>query len=148
MEELITPVLKAAFVRLQSQIPQTKKQIESLSICDTSPLGMSAFMAENGIPDDAYFSGRDNGYDAWDDILICWEIDVPTTEKDKLAFCKERFERIAFKFVSDELKSKNYQRVPYSISRSKQFADTSVYQMYLDKEFGKLANYYSLFFCP
>ena len=75
MKELITQVLNNAFVLLEKQTPQTKKKTENKSITGVKPIDLPYFMKENNIPNDAYFSGRDNSYDAWDDILLCWDID-------------------------------------------------------------------------
>jgi intergrase/recombinase len=95
-------------------------------------------------PNNAYFSGRDNGYDAWDDIVLAWEIDIPTTEKDKLSFKRKRFTNIAWKFVYDLLIKNGYKRVGYNTSLLKEFDDTTVYDMYINEDFDRLVKYYSL----
>ena len=144
MKELIIQSLNTAFTVLEKRTPLTKKKAESVSIIDINPIDIPSFMKTNNIPNDASFDGRDNGYDAWDDILLSWEIDIPTTDKDKLKFKRDKFSSIAFKLVYDLLIKNGYKRVGYSSSLLKQFDDTTVYDMYINKDFDRLVKYYSL----
>jgi len=144
MKTLIIKALNDAIGKLDRQTPITKKIIKSVSIIDVNPLDIPKFMKDNDIPDDAYFSGRDNGYDAWDDILLSWVIDVPTTDDDKLKFRIKRFTTIAFKYVYDVLTSNGYKRVGYNSGLLKDFDDTTVYDMFINKDFDRLVKYYSL----
>ena len=146
MKELIIQALNDAFVLLEKQVPQTKKKTESISITDVKPMDIISFMKDNNIPNDACFDGRDNGYDAWDDILLSWEIDVPTTDKDKKEFKIKRFTGISWRFVYDLLTKNGYKRVGYNTGLLKQFDDTTVYDMYINKDFDRLVKYYSLSF--
>jgi hypothetical protein len=148
MKELITRSLTDAFALLERQVPQTKKQIESLSILDVKPIDLQILLGANNIPEDAWFSGRDNGYDAWDDLLLCWEIEVPTTDEDREKFKRDKFANLAFTFVYKLLTEHNYRRIPCSARSFKRFQDTTVYSMYSNKEFDRLVDYYSLFFEP
>jgi hypothetical protein len=144
MNELIIQALNDAHILLEKQTPQTKKKTESVSIINVKPLDIPSFMNNNNIPNDAYFSGTDNGYDAWNDIVLAWEIDIPTTEKDQLSYKRRRFTDVAFKFVYDSLTKNGYKRVGYNTSLLKQFDDTTVYDMYINKDFDRLVEYYSL----
>ena len=91
MKELIIQALNDAFALLEKQIPQTKKETKSISIIDVKPSDILLFMKNNNIPNNAYFSLRENGYDAFDnDILLSWEINISTTDKDKLLYKKKR----------------------------------------------------------
>jgi hypothetical protein len=146
LKKLIIEALNDAFAILEKQVPQTKKQVESLSIVDIKPVDLPLVMSEKGIPADAYFSGQDNGYDAWDDLLLCWEIDVPTTNKDKLKFRRHRFSAIAYKLVAAALTTNGYMRVGCSSRLFRQFDDTTTYDMYIDEYFDRLVDYYSLSF--
>jgi hypothetical protein len=148
MKELITQALDEAFSRVLRQIPQTKKQLESLSILDVKPIDLSILLGANNIPEDAWFSGRDNGYDAWDDLLLCWEIDVPTTAKDREKFKRDRLSGIAFPPIYKLLTSNGYKRTPCDSRAMRRFDGTTVYDMYSNKEFDRLVDYYSLFFEP
>jgi len=145
MKHLIIKALEKAFIILDKQTPQTKKETQSISIIDVNPKELLKFMKENNIPDDAYFSGADNGYDAWDDIVLEWEVNVPTTEKDKLSFKRKRFTSLAWKCIYDMLIGR-YERVGFNSKLLKQFDDTTIYDMYINKEFDRLVKYYSLYF--
>jgi hypothetical protein len=160
MKELLKEALDLAVIKLESVTPQIKKKKNSISILDVSPIDLAKFMQENNIPNDAYFDGRDNGYDAWNDILLSWEVDVPTSEKEKLEYKNRRFHDIAFKYVFDLLTTNGYKRISgqdigritykktsNSISSIIMFDNKSVYEMYMDKELDKLVEYYTMYFC-
>lgn len=144
MKELIIQSLANAFSLLEKQVPQTKKKTESISIQGVKPLELASFMQKNDVPSNACFGGRDNGYDAWDDILLEWQVDVPTTDKDKLQFRRKRFSDIAFRQVYDLLTKCGYKRTGYNTGLLAEFKDTTVYDMYVNKEFDRLVKYYSL----
>lgn len=155
MKDLIINALDGAFLTLERQVPQTKKKSETASILDVKPSELISFMKSNDIPNDAYFSCTGNG-DDWNDIVLAWEISVPTTEKDKLEFKNRRFHDIAFKSVYDLLTSNGYKRMTerdrgrISFSKSSphivMFDKKTVYEMYIDKDFDKLVEYYSLYY--
>lgn len=146
MKNLLTKALDDAFITLENQVPQTKKKTETINIQDVKPSELMSFIKSNDIPNDAYFSGTDNGYDGWDDIVLAWEVDIQTTEKDKLEFKRRRFTNIAFKKVYDLLTKNGYKRVGYNTGLLKQFDDTTIYDIYMDKNFDRLVKYYSLSF--
>jgi hypothetical protein len=77
MKDLIIAGLDSAFDQLIKQTPKTKKITKSISIYDVKPIDLPQFMLDNNIPADAYFDGKDNGYDGWDDILLSWDINIP-----------------------------------------------------------------------
>jgi Uma2 family endonuclease len=144
MKTLIIEALDKAFESLIKNVPLTKKKTEYVSIIDVNPLELTKFMKKNKIPKDASFGGRENGYDGWDDICLVWEVDVPTTETDRLKYKKERFTNIAFQSVRELLLINNYKRVGYNTRHLNEFRDTTVYDMYINKEFDRLVRYYSL----
>jgi len=146
MKQLLVQALDNAFAKLEMLVPQTKKTEKSISIIDVEPLQLTSFMKNNNIPDDAYFSGTDNGYDGFDDIVLAWEVDIPNTENDKLIFKVKRFESLAGKFVYDLLTNNGYKRIGYNTALLKQFNDTTLYDMYMKKDFDRLVSYYSLSF--
>lgn len=161
MRNLISKALNDAFMTLEKQVPQTKKKTETISIQDVKPSQLMSFMKSNNIPNDAYFTGNDNGYDGWNDIVLAWEIDVPTSEKEKSEYKNYRFHDIAFKKVYDLLTTNGYKRISernhgritykqrskYSgISSIILFDNKSVYEMYIDKDLDKLVEYYSMYF--
>ncbi len=144
MKDLIIIALNNAFTLLEKQIPQTKPKLIEVNIDDVSPLNIVQFMKDNNIPDTAYFGGKDNGNDGFSEICLCYTVDIPTTDKDKLTYCKRRFTDIAWRKVYDLLLANGYKRVGYSTFFLKEFDDTTVYDMYLAKDFDRLVKYYSL----
>jgi hypothetical protein len=159
MKKLILKALDEAFTILENQVPQTKKKTETISIQDIKPLELISFMKSNNIPNDAYFTGTDNGYDGWDDIVLAWEVDVPTSEKEKLEYKNYRFQYIFFRKVYDLLIPNGYKRIPFqnqgritykrisnNISSIIMFDNKSIYEMYIDKDIDKLVEYYSMYF--
>ena len=159
MRNLISKALNDAFTKLEKQVPQTKKKTETISIQDVKPSELVLFMKSNDIPNSAYFTGIDNGYDGWNDIVLAWEVDVPTSEKEKSEYKKYRFHDIAFKSVYDLLTTNGYKRISdrnqgritykkrsNSISSIIMFDNKSVYEMYVDNDLDKLVEYYSMYF--
>ena len=159
MRNLISKALNDAFTTLENQVPQTKKKTETISIQDVKPSELVLFMKSNDIPNNACFSGTDNGYDGWNDIVLAWEVDVPTSEKEKLEYKNYRFHDIAFKKVYDLLTTNGYKRISgrdinritykkrsNTVSSIIMFDNKSVYEMYVDKDLDKLVEYYSMYF--
>lgn len=144
MKELMIQALEEAFVKVNHAIPKTKKKFESVSIMDVNPIDLITFMEKNEIPETASFGGRDNGHDGWNDILLEWTIYVPTTEKDNLTFLRKQFVNYAWRAMYDLLLQNGYKRVGYNTGHLAQFDDTTVYDMYINKEFDRLEKYYSL----
>jgi len=144
MKELIVQALSAAIVLLESRIPQTKKKTIYVNIGDVNPIDILNFMEENSIPTTAEFGGKPNGYDAFDEICLVYDVDIPTTDKDKLIFKKDKFTNIAFRAVYNLLTVSGYKRVGYRSDLLKPFDCTTVYDMYINKEFDRLVEYYSL----
>jgi hypothetical protein len=159
MKNLLIEALDDAFIALENQVPQTKKKTETISIQDVKPSQLMSFMKSNDIPNDAYFTGTDNGYDGWNDIVLAWEVDVPTSEREKSEYKNYRFHDIAFRKVYDLLTTNGYKRtsgrdqgrITYkkrsnTISSIIMFDNKSVYEMYMDKDLDKLVEYYSMYF--
>lgn len=159
MKNLISKALNDAFIILENQVPQTKKKTETISIQDVKPSQLMSFMKSNDIPNDAYFTGTDNGYDGWNDIVLAWEVDVPTSKEEKSEYKNYRFHDIAFKKVYDLLTTNGYKRISErnqsritykkisnNILSIIMFDDKSVYEMYIDKDLDKLVEYYSMYF--
>lgn len=146
MTELLISALDEAFIILNKSIPQTKKITKSISILDVKPIELVSFMRNNDIPDEAYFDGKDNRYDGWNDIQLSWEVDVPTTDKDKLDFCRRRFNDIAFTLIYNSLTTNGFKRITLTSSFFKEFKDTNIYDMYVNKDFERLEKYYSNYF--
>ena len=147
METLIKLALLQAFEKVTESIPQTKKETVFVNIEDVKPIDLTDFMTDNNIPENAYFCGKDNGYDGWEcNSYLCYTVDVPTTEKDKLTFKKKQFNSRAFKCVFDILTINGYYRTGFNSGLLKEFDDTTVFDMYINKDFDRLTKYYSLHF--
>jgi hypothetical protein len=146
MEKLIELALNDAFTILSKRIPQTKNETVFISLDNVSPLELPEFLSKESIPLDAWFGGRDNGYDGFNDIGLCYYQQVPTTEKEKVDYCIRNFSSIAFPLISKALTSKGLKRVGVGTHLLKKFSNTSVYEMYLLKDFEILKEYYSLYF--
>jgi len=144
MKDLIIQALNDAIVILDNRIPQTKKKTIYVNIDDVKPADILSFMKDNDIPATAEFGGKPNGYDAFDEVCLVYDVDIPTTEKDKLKAKKDRFTNIAFRAVYDLLIANGYKRVGYRSGLLKPFDNTTVYDMYINKEFDRLVEYYSL----
>ncbi len=146
MKELIIQALNAAILLLEKRIPLTKIRVEYIDISDVNPLDLIKFMKTNNIPDNAYFSGRDNGDDGYSDICLCWDINILTTDNEQLKFKRDKFSNIAFTFVYDSLTKNGYKRVGFNTGLLKEFNDTTVYDMFVNKDFDRLVKYYLLSF--
>ena len=146
MKDLIKKALDDAMNKLDTITPNFKTATKSVDISDVSPMDIVSFMEENDIPDNACFDGVDNAYDGWEvgEICLSWDIEVETTDADKLKFRKKRFTGVAWNFVYRLLLDNGYKRKGYNTRFLKEFDDTTVYDMYLNKEFDRLVKYYSL----
>jgi hypothetical protein len=150
MKNIIIILLAEALTKVEAQTPKTKKVERNISINDVNPIDIPAFMIKNNIPDDAYISGVDNGYDGWHvgQLNLCWEVDVPLNDNDILQYKRIRFTSVAFKLMYDYLINNGYKRVGFNTARLREFKDTTVYDMYMNQEYDKLVDYYSLSFKP
>ena len=95
MKDLIIQALNGAYEKAEKNTPQIKKVEKTISIMDVKPIELLAFMKDNDIPDNAVFHGTDNGYDGWDDFVLAWDIEIPTSDSDKLLHKRLRFSEIA-----------------------------------------------------
>ena len=143
MKDLIKKALDDAFILLEKRIPQTKKETKYICIEDVNPLEFYQFMKDNNIPDNAYFGGKPNDYDSFDQVCLCYDVDIPTTEKDKLNFCQESFSSIAWKCILDLLIKNGYKEISYNSGLLKQFDGATVYDMYINNDYDMLVKYYS-----
>ena len=146
MKDLIKEALIDAWDNLANRLPTHKNAPRSIDISDVIPKDLLQFMKDNDVPEDADFDGVDNGYDGWEPyrIELSWEIKIPTTNLDRLAFAKKHFTSAAFKRVYDLLMTNGYKRVGFSTALLKEFDDTTVYDMYCTNDWDRLVRYYSL----
>ena len=141
MKDLIIKALDEAFALLEKQVPQTKNVTKYKCISGDNVKDIVKFMAENNIPDSAWFDTDEN-----DKACLCYEMNVQTTDKEKLAFKKRRFNNAVWSFVYKALTQNGYKRTGFNSYLLKEFDDTTVYDMYMAKDFDRLCKYYSLSF--
>ena len=146
MKKYIIEALNQTFNLLPTP-PTHKVKIVSECLFDTSVAGI--IVAYNNIPDDidkkdAYIHTEEYVSDAT--LYISWETQVLTTDKDKDIFTSKYFSRKVYKSVYDLLTSNGYKRVGYSTALLKPFDDTTVYKLFMEKDFDRLVAYYSFQF--
>lgn len=149
-KDLIIKALDIAAERLAKATPKTKTVTKSMDVSDVAPKDLYKFMQENNVPDTAYFDVSDNGYDGWDagTILLSWYFFIPTTQSDSEIFAQRKFQQIAFRSVHEILTQNGYMRVGFNSALLKDYRDAAIYNMYKDKDFDRLAKYYSMYFIP
>ena len=146
MKELIIEALTAAMAVADKRTPTTKKKTKYVNIEQVKPSDIVAFMKENNIPDDAEFGGKPNGYDAFDQVCLCFDVTVETTGQDRENHKRNIFTSIAFSHVLGLLTQNGYKRVGYNSGLLKEFADTTIYDLFVKEDFDRLETYYSLAF--
>lgn len=148
MRELIIAALKEAFDKLEKQVPKTKKVTKtSNSIFGMSLLELPKFVKDNNIPENAIFDGVDDHYNGFDDFVLSWEIEVPTTDADKLEYKRRRFKAISWRLVYHKLLGNGYKRIfTFSSQSLKPFEGLSHYDLFIENNFDTLLEYYKLYF--
>ena len=84
-------------------------------------------------------------YSTYGDIIAIFDIEVPKTKHDLEIEKEKRFKNKYFKVVYDEMIKNGYKR-SFSSHSLKEFDDTTVFKMFLNKDFDRLVKYFSLFF--
>jgi len=146
MKDIILPILHDIHSGLEQRIPQTKKETVYVNIENVKPSDIMQFMIDNNIPDNAEFGGKPNGNDAYDEMCLCYDIDVPIHEKEKIRVREKTFDRMAFSKINESLIANGYRRTPVNSEFFKKFKDLTVYSMYINNDFDKIIKYYSYFF--
>lgn len=146
MQELILSALSVALEKLENRVPQTKNKENFISLRDVEPLKLMEFMRENNVPEDAWFDGEDNGYDAFSDIGLMWWTKIATTQQDKLKFKTKRFDDIAWNCVRDILVANGYKVCPIDYGFLREFKFDNLYTMYTKGEYERIFKFYSFRF--
>jgi len=147
MENIIINLLDSAMQIAINQTPQTKEQYIEVDISEVKPLELLEFMRKNNIPETATFEASHSGeeghrYNA--SPVLSYRIEVPTTQKDKDEHVRKRFREVAWRVVYDSLTKNRYKRVGYDTGLLKEFDDTTLYDMYINKQVDRIVKYYSL----
>lgn len=147
MKDLIITALNEAIETLEQKTPQTKLESVYVNIGDVNPLDLGSFIAENNIPKDAWFSTeQEDGLFSHIEPVLRYNTVIPTTNEERLKYKKDKFSTIAFPIVFKHITNNGYKRKGFNSGLLRQFEDTTVYDMYINKDFDRLVEYYSLYF--
>lgn len=139
-KDLIIPALQDC---LDGYNPPTTKRVykESSSISYMGIDDILNLMEVNNIPKNAtIISHNDNPAFEWEEV-------EPITEEEKKEIRKNVFNGYrAFEVVNKVLTQNGYKRIPVWSNEFKPFKGTTVYDMFVNREFDRLHKYYSLFF--
>ena len=80
------------------------------------------------------------------DMVASFGIKVKATNADKEKIKEKHFNRRAYKYIYDALTNAGYKRVGFNSGLLKAFNDTTIYKMFVNQEYDRLADYYSLSF--
>lgn len=142
MKNIIKTALDKTFDHCKKLYGDHKTVEKSISILDVNPLELRSFMRENNIPDHAEFSGKDNGYDGWDDIVLAWTVKEKMTDQEKNILYGENFYRISQYYVPKIMRQNGYTPVD-SISES---VSELLYEKYMKGDFDDMAELYSFLY--
>ena len=147
---LVIPVLQDVLNKSWAKAPQTKRVAQYSGSIDCMTFEqLSQYVKENNIPAQAFITiQKDEGFIGDDEYTVfVWEITVETTAEEKEDGIKRWFNTTeSFKPVYEALTKIGYKRVGVNSINFKEFKNTTVYDMYINKEFDRLYKYYSLFF--
>ena len=146
MKNLLIPLLDTAYNKLIQQIPKTKRTVRTIPINNISPMELPDFINNNNIPKDCWFHMDDCGVFSSFELELAWYVDIPTTEKDGVDYCRKRFTSVAWSIIYKDMLENGYKRIGVNSAEFKKYKDTTIYDMYMEKDFDRLAQYYSLYF--
>jgi hypothetical protein len=148
MKELILTALKAALEKVNSFEYKTKFKGVQVRIDHIPPMELPQFMLDNEIPADAdYMVGMDSSERATGEIFLEYTKVVGTTLEEKRQYRIKRFNKgWAWKKVYEALTNNGYKAVGCDTRLLKQFDNTTIYNMFIEKEYDRLVEYYSLRF--
>jgi len=151
MKELIIKSLDEAFEKLAKIAPQAKNVNKQVNIKGLTLGQIQEIIKENNIPINATIDEIDDRekYD-WgtNEIGILWYVEKPTTNDDILEFMRKDAWGYAFKAIHKALTENGYKykRVGFGSQILAEFDCTTVYDMYINKDWERLVKYYSLQF--
>lgn len=79
-------------------------------------------------------------------IGVFYDKEYPIPEKEYKRLLRGKFERLVWYRLYKELIAIGYKRESGDNYKFRKYKDTTVYDMYINKEFTKITDYYSLFF--
>lgn len=143
MEKLIKNAFDEVFKILKNAAPKTRPATRTISILDVNPIDLIKFMEEKGIPPTASFDGVDNGYDGWEDIVLGWDEEVPSSEEDKYNYVRSKFSRRSFGYTQTLLCSHGYVFIGTNDLKAQALFDSQVYDFYISGQISKIVENYS-----
>ncbi len=153
MKELIIQALDSVYEKfINVDIPETKRVEKTINIDNVKPIELHSFMNENNIPDDAElrYSTCESIYDDCEGFFLSWYVEEPLSESEKEAErskCKKHiFSNYSFRAIYNLLIKNGYKRVGVNTGLLTPYSKDTVYEMFLNKDFDGLVNYYSLYF--
>ena len=146
MKELIIKSLDEAFEKLAKIAPQAKNVNKQVNIKGLTLGQIQEIIKENNIPINATIEEIEDREKY--EIGILWYVEKPTTNDDILEFMRKDAWGYAFKAVHKALTENgyNYKRVGFGSKILAEFDCTTVYDMYINKDWERLVKYYSLQF--
>lgn len=146
MKELIIKSLDEAFEKLAKIAPQAKNVNKQVNIKGLTLGQIQEIIKENNIPINATIEEIEDREKY--EIGILWYVEKPTTNDDILEFMRKDTWRYAFKAIHKALTENGYKykRVGFGSQILAEFDCTTVYDMYINKDWERLVKYYSLQF--
>ncbi len=95
MEKLIKKTLDKLYndILNSGDLPTKKVSYKSIDIMDVEPYKLSEFLKANNVPENAVFEGVCNSYDACEEFVVTWGVEVPINEQDLNSYIKQAFEK-------------------------------------------------------
>lgn len=147
--DIVLDALNQLYIDAVEKCPKFVKKEKRISVLDIKPCGILEFMLKNDIPNESWFIGTPNAYDAYDDFCIEWEIEVPANQKDNECYVRNYFNANAYYRVRKEAIANGY-KGRYAVPQCTRDEYMSVYDMYQnineDGMFKKLDEYFSSLF--
>lgn len=142
MIDILKEILPLAMEKTIKQAPKVKMIGVEKDISDVKPQDLQTFMEENNIPEHAEFSTMDEDYGIIETNNCClyWNESVPTTDVEQQYYIVRRFDQVLWGFLYKRLTENGYTRTGCCSSIFKKYP--SVYEMYMDKDFERLEEYY------
>lgn len=146
MKELIIKSLDEAFEKLAKIAPQAKSVSKQVNIKGLTLGQIQEIIKGKNIPINATIEEIEDREKY--EIGILWYVEKPTTNDDILEFMRKDTWRYAFKAVHKALTENGYKykRVGFGSQILAEFDCTTVYDMYINKDWERLVKYYSLQF--
>lgn len=142
MKNIIKTALDKTFDHCKKLYGDHKTVEKSISILEVNPLELKSFMEENNVPDHAEFSGTDNGYDGWNDIVLAWSVKEKMTDQEKNKIYGENFYRISQYHLPKIMRENGYTPV----DRISESVSELLYEKYIKGDFDDLAELYSFLY--